>query len=160
MDVEKYISKGKTSHSQNKKLLDNLHRRKPKDLDEKMQTFHQEAFEKINCLACGNCCKTTSPIFYDKDIERLAKFLKIKPSEFAHQYLKVDEEKDFVLKSSPCPFIDSENYCLVYEHRPNACREYPHTDRKKFYQITDLTLKNTLVCPAVVEMVEKLKAVY
>jgi hypothetical protein len=71
--------------------------------------------------------------------------------------LHIDEDKDYVLKSSPCPFLDRENYCSVYSDRPKACREYPHTNRKKIVQIMDLTYKNTLVCPAVLEMVEQMK---
>jgi len=65
-----------------------------------------------------------------------------------------------VLNSAPCPFLDSENYCLVYEDRPIACREYPHTNRKRFYQILDLTLKNTLICPAALQVAEGLAKKY
>jgi len=111
-------------------------------------------------LDCANCCKTTSPIFYQKDIERLAKSLRIKPAKFIDEYLHVDEDKDYVLNTSPCPFLDAENYCMVYESRPNACREYPHTNRKRFYQLINLTEKNLDICPAVVDIVEKLKKCY
>lgn len=83
----------------------------------------------------------------------------MKPGEFIDKYLRIDEDKDYVLKQSPCPFLDSDNYCLVYEDRPNACRDYPHTDRKKMEQILDLTYRNTLVCPAVLEMTERLKKI-
>jgi Fe-S-cluster containining protein len=81
----------------------------------------------------------------------------MKPGDFIEKYLHIDEDKDYVLKSSPCPFLDRENYCSVYSDRPKACREYPHTNRKKMVQIMDLTYKNTLVCPAVLEMVERFK---
>jgi Fe-S-cluster containining protein len=87
----------------------------------------------------------------------VAKALRMKPGDFIEKYLRIDEDKDYVLKSSPCPFLDSENYCSVYSDRPKACREYPHTNRKKMVQIMDLTYKNTLVCPAVLEMVEQMK---
>jgi hypothetical protein len=84
----------------------------------------------------------------------------MKPGDFIDKYLRVDEDKDLVLKSSPCAFLGSDNYCAIYESRPKACREYPHTDRKKMVQIMDLTHKNTLVCPAVLEMVERLKKIF
>ena len=71
-------------------------------------------------------------------------------------YLKIDEEKDYVLQTLPCPFLGAENLCSIYENRPKGCREYPHTDRKKVYQINHLTLKNTLICPAAYEVVEKM----
>ena len=83
----------------------------------------------------------------------------MKPSYFIEQYLHVDEDKDFVLNTAPCAFLGEDNYCTVYEHRPTACREYPHTDRKRFYQVLDITLRNTAVCPAAFEIVEKLKKV-
>ena len=41
--------------------------------------------------------------------------------------------------------------------RRTACREYPHTNRKRFYQILDLSLKNTEICPAVADVFEGLK---
>jgi Fe-S-cluster containining protein len=85
--------------------------------------------------------------------------MRIKPGDFITRYLRIDEDKDYVLKSAPCPFLDGENYCSIYEARPKACREYPHTDRKKIVQIMELTHRNTLVCPAVLEMVERLKKI-
>ena len=71
----------------------------------------------------------------------------------------LDEDKDYVLRQAPCPFLGADNYCSVYEDRPNACREYPHTDRKKISQLLDLTYKNTFVCPAVLEITEQLKKI-
>lgn len=126
-------------------------------MDKAFQIVHYEVFEETDCLTCANCCKTTSPIFYENDIDRVAKSLRMKPGDFIAKYLRIDEDRDYVLKSSPCPFLGEDNYCQVYKDRPKACREYPHTDRKKVVQIMDLTLRNTLVCPAVFEMVERLK---
>lgn len=141
----------------NEKQLKLLKRTEPKNLDDRFHTLHQEVFEQIDCLACANCCKTTSPIFISADIDRLAKTLRMKPSEFVATYLRVDDDKDYVLQTAPCPFLGADNKCLVYEDRPRACREYPHTDRKRMYQILDLTLKNTLVCPAVSRIVARLE---
>jgi Fe-S-cluster containining protein len=110
-------------------------------------------------LACGNCCKTTSPIFTEKDIERISKHLKMKVADFIQSYLQRDEDDFMVLKSSPCTFLDeSDNTCFIYDVRPKACAEYPHTNRKKFIQITDLTLANTSICPATFAIIEKLKS--
>ncbi|HZI26041.1 MAG TPA: YkgJ family cysteine cluster protein [Chryseolinea sp.] len=128
-------------------------------MDDAFHAIHEKVFEDIECLSCANCCKTTSPIFYQNDIDRIAKFLRIKPGDLVEKYLRIDEDDDYVLKSSPCAFLDAENYCTIYEARPKACREYPHTNRKKMVQIMDLTYKNTLVCPAVLEMVERLKKI-
>ena len=142
---------------ENKALVKRLKKTKPKNLDDKVHQLHDEAFDNIDCLACANCCKTTSPIFYERDIDRLAKHLKMRPSTFIEQYLHKDEVGDYVLNEAPCPFLDYENYCMVYDSRPTACREYPHTNRKRFYQLLDLSLKNTEICPAVVDVFEGLK---
>ncbi|WP_028980625.1 YkgJ family cysteine cluster protein [Sporocytophaga myxococcoides] len=154
---EEIKEKGKVAEMINKKFFDKLKKISPDQLDKIVHPVHKDVFEEVDCLACANCCKTTSPIFYQADIERVARKLRVKPSEFIDQYLHLDEDNDYVLNSSPCPFLDGENYCLVYESRPTACREYPHTNRKRFRQILSLTLKNTQVCPAVYEIVERLK---
>ncbi len=159
MDLNRFRDKAKNKVVENKKFLLSLKKKDARDVDNVFHQLHDEVFEEIDCLTCANCCKTTSPIFYPTDIERLAKALRMKPGEFIEQYHRIDEDKDYVVKSSPCPFLDDDNYCKVYESRPKACREYPHTNRKKMVQIMELTYKNTLVCPAVLEMVERLKKI-
>lgn len=147
----------KDKHNENKKYFDKLKKKAPKDLDYKMQEIHDSVFKRTDCLSCANCCKTTGPLFTNADIERIAKHLKMKPQQFIDTYLQIDEDRDFVLQSLPCTFLDAENYCMIYDVRPKACREYPHTDRKKFNQIANLTLKNVAICPAAFEVVEKMK---
>jgi Fe-S-cluster containining protein len=159
MDIERYLASAQNKATENKRFLQSLKKKDARKVDDTFHQLHEEVFEEIDCLECANCCKTTSPIFYETDIERVAKSLRMKPGDFIEKYLKIDEDKDYVLKSSPCPFLGPDNYCSVYEDRPKACREYPHTNRKKMVQITDLTFKNTLVCPAVFEMVERMKNV-
>ena len=159
MDIGRFRELSHNKASENRKFLHSLKKKNPRNVDDAFHDVHDAVFEEINCLDCANCCKTTSPIFYQTDIERVAKSVRMKPGDFIDKYLRVDEDKDYVLKSSPCPFLDSENYCRVYEDRPKACREYPHTNRKKMVQIMDLTYKNTLVCPAVAEMVDRMKKV-
>ena len=53
--------------------------------------------------------------------------------------------------------LGGDNLCSIYDVRPKACREFPHTDRKKIHQINHLTIKNTLTCPAAYLFVEKLR---
>ena len=157
MDLLKFNKDVARLSGQIRTFFTRLKRKPPNNLDELVHKLHDQAFEKIDCLTCANCCKTTSPIFYQKDIERLSISLRMKPSAFIEKYLHIDEDKDYVLNIAPCPFLDSENHCLVYEDRPAACREYPHTNRKRIHQILDLTLKNTFICPAVFQIVEELK---
>lgn len=160
MDLERFKEQAKNQARENKQFLEKLRKRRPADLDQVTLDLHHEAFTHIDCLSCANCCKTTSPLLIDRDIDRLAKRLKMKPSQVVETYLKVDEDGDYVFRETPCPFLMDDNYCMVYEDRPRACREYPHTDRKRFHQLLKLSYKNTLVCPAVLEVVEGLKEHY
>jgi len=143
--------------AQNQRFFKKLRARPPRGLDTLMQELHQAEFARTDCLECANCCKTTGPLFTAADIDRISAHLRLKPGPFADRYLRVDEDGDYVLQQLPCPFLDAGNYCLIYDVRPKACREYPHTDRKKFHQITGLTLKNTAICPAAFRIVEELK---
>jgi Fe-S-cluster containining protein len=143
--------------AENKKYFQKLKKRTPKNLDVVVQAIHNKVFDKTDCLSCGNCCKTTSPLFTEKDIRRIAKHLKLKEHQFIMQYLQRDEDNFWVLQETPCAFLGSDNYCFIYDVRPKACSEYPHTDRRKFIQLADLTIKNTEICPAVYDIVEELK---
>ena len=77
--------------------------------------LHEQAFEKVNCLECGNCCKGYSPRFKTPDIKRIAKHLKMKDGDLINQYLRVDEEGDYVMRTTPCSFLGDDNYCSIYE---------------------------------------------
>lgn len=136
-----------------KKVFRKMKQAKPNDLDQKFHKGHEAEFKKMDCLSCANCCKTTSPIFRDADIRRISKHLRIKEGKFISDYLRMDEEQDYVLKSSPCSFLEKDNSCSIYDVRPLACREYPHTDRKNMFQVLEITAENSLICPAVARIV-------
>lgn len=157
MDLAFYQSQANLKQKEHQKFLENLKKKPPKNLDYLVQETHDEVFEKIDCLQCANCCRTTGPLFTEKDIERISKHLKMKPKDFEQKFLRVDEDKDKVLQNLPCWFLNEDNTCSIYEFRPKACREFPHTDRKKIYQINHLMLKNTVICPAAFEFVERMQ---
>jgi uncharacterized protein len=118
--------------------------------------FHEEAFQKIDCLKCANCCKNYSPRFKTPDIKRISKHLGMRESQFIEAYLKVDEEGDYVVKSLPCPFLGSDNYCTIYDVRPSDCARFPYTDEDVIIKRQPLTLKNTTFCPITYFVVERL----
>lgn len=147
----------KDKQNENKKFFAKLRAKPPKNLDYTMQELHEQEFERTDCLECANCCKTTGPLFTDKDIQRISKHFRMKEFDFIETYLRVDEDKDYVLQQTPCTFLGADNYCSIYEVRPKACREFPHTDRKKFQQISKLTMENVKMCPAAFNIVEEMK---
>ena len=148
----------KEKSQETKKYFEKLKKRTPNNLDFVVHELHTSEFTRTDCLTCGNCCKTTSPIFTEKDIQRIAKYVKMKEHLFISTYLERDQDDFYVLKTSPCSFLDlNDNMCTIYDVRPKACNEYPHTNRRKFIQLTNLTMKNTEICPAVYNIVEALK---
>lgn len=149
--------RAKKAEGINKSFFKKLKKNQLRDLDDTIHYLHEEVFNEINCLECANCCKTLGPRITDRDIEKIASALRMKPSDVVTNYLRIDEDNDYVFKSMPCPFLDADNYCVIYADRPKACREYPHTDRKKFHQISGLTIKNAETCPAVFEILERLR---
>jgi uncharacterized protein len=118
--------------------------------------LHEEAFGKIDCLQCANCCKNYSPRFKTPDIKRISKYLKMRESVFIEKYLIVDEEGDFVVNERPCPFLGADNYCSIYEQRPSDCRRFPYTDEDVFIKRKELTIKNSTFCPITYYVLEKL----
>ena len=139
----------KRFYQKNKKKLESM--------DVQIHAFHAKVSAKINCLECANCCRSLGPRITDKDIERIAKALRIKSIDVISKYLKTDEDGDTVFKKMPCPFLGSDNFCSIYEDRPKACREYPHTDRKRFFQLYNLSVKNAYTCPIVFEVMEEIR---
>lgn len=148
-EYQDLLDEANSLKKENRKKLDSFKKMKDKQVDEAIHDAHDKAFSCIDCLKCANCCKTTGPLFTQKDVERIAKHQKMKPGDFITKYLRLDEDGDYVLQSTPCVFLGSDNYCRIYEVRPKACAEYPHTDMRDQRKILSLTLKNAEICPAV-----------
>lgn len=121
-----------------------------------LPALHEEAFEKIDCLTCANCCKNYSPRFKTPDIKRISKHFGMKESVFIETYLRVDEDGDFVVKSSPCPFLNEDNTCMIYEKRPSDCARFPYTNEDVIVKRQALTIKNSEFCPITYYVLEKL----
>ena len=156
-DLDKHASRAASIRKSHKKMFQRLKQENSQEIDHRFIKNHQAVFAQTNCLSCANCCKTTGPLFTSKDIERIARFLKIRPAEMVETYLRVDEDQDYVVKKTPCVFLGPDNDCSIYTIRPKACREYPHTDRIKQKQLFGVTLKNASICPAVYEILERIR---
>ncbi len=118
--------------------------------------LHEEAFTRIDCLTCANCCKNYSPRFKTPDIKRISKYLKMRESDFIERYLTLDEEGDYVSKQKPCPFLGEDNHCGIYDQRPSDCHRFPYTDEDVLITRPNITLKNSTFCPIVYHVMERL----
>lgn len=125
--------------------------------DQKVQNIHDQIFEEINCLECANCCKTTPALLTGPDIKRIAKFLKMPPKIFNRQYLLEDVNGEMSFRKVPCVFLEKDNWCSIYEVRPESCQDYPHTGSGSFRKRAGLHKENLKVCPAAFEIIKRLE---
>ncbi len=139
------------------KWLPKLKQHRGKRLDRWVDELDTAVFKEIDCLDCANCCTSIPPMVSTQDAERLAKHLKLSSSDFFDQYLIQDEDGDIVINQSPCPFLQSDNKCSVYDHRPKACRQYPHTGTNDFSKNLNLHFQNSVYCPAVFHILERME---
>jgi len=151
---------GSKIERESRKFYDRLLKHKRPSLEDDVVDLHHQVFGKIDYLACANCCKTISPVFKERDISRLASHLGLKSSQVVAQYLRMDEDGDYVPNSIPCPFLAADNRCKVYEARPFACSSYPHTDSLPLRKSVKLVVKNSAVCPGVHEITRLLAEKY
>jgi len=159
-EYERIIERAESRQGSYRELVKRLQRKGPKGLEEVIRELHEEAFEEIDCLACANCCRRVGPRLSELDISRLGKALSMRRSEVEYSYLKRDEDGDMVFRDHPCPLLLEDNRCLVYESRPKACREYPHTDAKNVRGLLKLSLVNSRYCPVVALVFEGLRERY
>jgi uncharacterized protein len=139
-----------------KKLVKKLIKINGKKLNQLADIIHENVFDQIDCLDCANCCKSIPPIINETDIRRISKYLGLKVTDFKEQYAKYDEDMDMVMNALPCPFLQNDNKCEIYEYRPKACREYPHTGDFEFVKNLKLHAINSEYCPAVFHILEEI----
>jgi Fe-S-cluster containining protein len=101
----------------------------------------QRAFT-FRCTGCGNCCRDTFITCTDADVRRLVegtgsavrdivRFATRDEVEFdkRHPYwVRFGREKRVMVlrrRGRSCGFLDADDRCRVYAHRPLVCREHP-----------------------------------
>jgi Fe-S-cluster containining protein len=150
------LEEAQSKQSELRRYFERLKRKKPRDLDQRVNVLHEQVFSGIDCLQCGNCCSSISPQFNSADISRAAGALSLTNADFARQYLRKDEEGERILREAPCPFLGQDMRCFIYAERPRACQEFPHTDRSIHGKL-NLTFRNVLVCPGVFLIFDRLR---
>lgn len=135
-------------------LFHSLKSKDRKSVNSTARDVHEEVFTRTNCLSCGNCCKSAPPIITKKDIKRISKYLKISEKQVERTYVLRDINGELSFDRIPCHFLGEDNYCSIYEARPQACRSYPHTDEGNFTSLKKLHQINASICPAVEEILD------
>ena len=139
------------------RFLNQLRESKKVQVDEMASKLDREVFEEIDCTECANCCKTTPAILTNRDIKRIAAFLKIPPKIFRRKYVLEDIKGELSFNKVPCVFLAEDNRCKVYEIRPASCRDYPHTGSGSFKTRIPLHRLNMNICPATFEIVRRME---
>lgn len=130
----------------------------PDRIDSLAGELHEEVFASIDCTRCANCCKTIQPNFTEEDIDRIATHLGTSPQGLIAAHLEIDpEEGGHRTRVTPCPFLGQDDRCTIYKVRPQACREFPHTDKDGFTRRVYQHTANTLSCPAAYHVVKQLR---
>ena len=107
-----------------------------------MERPRWERLLKFRCTGCGNCCKGTYICVTDSDVRRLVDGTG-KPANEIVRFAAEDEinlgkhhpwwvrfaERRGVMvlrwKRGRCVFLEADNRCGVYAHRPLVCRLHP-----------------------------------
>ncbi|MFO7945056.1 MAG: YkgJ family cysteine cluster protein [Anaerolineales bacterium] len=129
------------------------------ELDALVHGLYRDISSRIDCLECGNCCRSILPNLSPADITDLAAGLSMSKAELTRRYLTTREDQNArTFNATPCPFLD-ENQCTVYENRPQSCRSYPHLHKQRFVHRLIQVVANCAVCPIVFNVYEELKKV-
>lgn len=139
-------------------FLSKLAKRPPANLSKLRKEAEKHAWEKVNCVECGNCCMTMTPTWKKSEVKRLADRLGMTYAEFYDKWLYTEEETgDIMNRSTPCQFFDTKKgLCKVYELRPHDCATFPHLYRKDFEDQVETYTANLHRCPATLEATEYL----
>jgi uncharacterized protein len=157
--IKDWKDNAESNENENFYFLTALKLKNAHKVDRLAKELHQETFSKIDCTKCANCCKTTTTGVNQKDVERISSHLNLTEDEFKTKYLTKDESGDMLINQTPCPFLGEDDKCTIYEVRPQSCEEYPHTDKKEFAKRRFMHSDNTLTCPAVYHIVERMKRI-
>ena len=118
--------------------------------------LHEEAFRKIDCLQCANCCKRYSPRFKTPDIKRIARHLQLKGKRIHRPIPAPGRRGGLRRQIHTLSFLGSDNRCGIYDVRPSDCERFPYTDEDVLVKRPALTLKNSTFCPIVYWVLERL----
>jgi hypothetical protein len=128
--------------------------------DRTLRHIAEEIEAQIDCTQCANCCKSATVTFSDRDVERLARYLRITPAKFLADHTVESPDEGRILKRTEagCVFLEG-NLCGVYEARPDTCQRFPHLVRgagslaSRMWQFID----RACYCPIVFNSLEAFK---
>ncbi len=155
-EYEAILAKSRAQKKEILHKLAHLSKFNKNGFDRIVRGYHEAVFKNIDCLQCGNCCRLIGPRLRDKDYKVLAKEDCLTPKNYMMDYLKDDGDSGFYLfRELPCPYINEDNRCSVYEKRPLSCEEFPYTDGHNIQKHLVRLGHSAMVCPAAALIAER-----
>ena len=145
------------SRSRLRRFLTKVENNPPQALDIYADMLDRAVWKEVDCLQCANCCRTMTPTYTFKDLQRISKALNMTIKAFKEKWLYKDRQGEWMNKTTPCQFLDRKtNMCTIYAIRPADCAEFPHLTKKKVTDYIHIHRQNVQHCPATFKFVEKL----
>lgn len=156
VQIERYGEKNRTENERFRAWL-----RRRNFAEQTLKAVAQKVEDQIDCPSCGNCCRVATTQVTDRDVERLAKFIGMRPKEFLLDYTVETADEGRILKrdENGCVFLNGK-LCSVYEARPNTCELFPHLVKgngsfiSRMWQMAD----RAVYCPIVYNSLEAFKS--
>ena len=76
------------------------------------------------CVACQLCCKAVGVYSAHPYTEEIKEFYEARGAKVSQRTI-YDELLTFVEFPFPCPNLDPIKGCLIYDSRPEVCKNYP-----------------------------------
>jgi hypothetical protein len=141
-----------------RRFLTRLEKHSPKGFADLAKKADSQTWAEVDCLTCGNCCRSMTPTYTPEDIRRISAHLSMTPKAFKEKWLEQDEEGDWMNKSRPCQFFNTKDFkCSIYEVRPADCAGFPHLIKKRPKEYIHVYKQNVEYCPATQRWVEHLE---
>lgn len=129
-------------------------------VERRFRRIAEEIEDQIDCRSCANCCRVATTTLAERDVAKLAKYLRISLAQFLRDYTDKSPDEGLILKRTEagCIFLDG-NDCTVYEARPGTCENFPHLVRgsgsiaSRMWQFID----RACYCPIVYNALEAFK---
>lgn len=141
---------------ENVAFIDFLKQENGLELDNKVKELNETITSKIDCTACGNCCKTLLINVSEKEADNLSDFLKMNRKCFEEKYIEKGSNGMMLMNTIPCSFLN-DNKCTVYEHRFEGCKEFPAMHLSNFKERLFTTFMHYARCPIIFNIIEQLK---
>jgi len=130
-------------------------------IERNFRKIGQAVEDEINCLECAQCCRQSTVRLLDRDIEKLAKLLKVGFEKFKREYCDFTEDEGWILRreeETGCVFLVG-NECSVYDKRPSNCEGFPHIVRGagSFHSRMWDMVDRATYCPIVYNSLEEMK---